>query len=77
MAFSEIEPFGGTVDDLRAGIGPAITVNINRDKSTKSVAPLDFFPWHEADRKATEAPPEEPAEVRAARIRREVFGLKD
>jgi hypothetical protein len=46
MAFAQMEPFGGTVDDLRAGLGPALTANMHRDQRSAPVSALDFFPWH-------------------------------
>lgn len=51
MAFAEIEPFGGPVEDLRAGLGPATTVNMNRvakegEELPPAVSAFDFYPWH-------------------------------
>ncbi|MDQ5942490.1 MAG: hypothetical protein QG572_1305 [Pseudomonadota bacterium] len=75
MAFSGIEPFGAEVDDLRAGLMPAMTVNMHRAEGAETVTPFEFFPWHEAPKPAppAELSPEELAE----RIRREVFKVKD
>lgn len=45
MAFAQIEPFGCQVEDLRAGIGPALLANIHRGSSDEAMNPFDFFPW--------------------------------
>lgn len=59
MAFSQIEPFGSHVEDLRAGTVATMLANINRN--TK-VAPepfgvLDFIPWNDGYAQASEAAP--------------------
>jgi hypothetical protein len=64
MAFAQMEPFGGAVDDLRAGIGPAVAVNMNRAEGAKPIAAWAFFPWHEPQSKAeAETKPETPDEI--------------
>jgi hypothetical protein len=75
MAFAGMEPFGADVDDLRAGLMPALTCNMNRKENAPLVTPMEFFPWHEkpAPPKPIELSPEELAE----RIRRDVFKMKD
>jgi hypothetical protein len=75
MAFAGLEPFGAEADDLRAGLMPALTVNMNRAENAPTVSPFEFFPWHEPPPppKPVELPPEELAE----RIRREIFKVKD
>lgn len=45
MAFARIEPFGGIVDDVRAGLPAAVYVNAHRKQGAKAVSPLDFFAW--------------------------------
>ena len=50
MAFSEVEPFGSLIDDVRAGIGPATAANLQRvakegEKLPPPLSPLAFFPW--------------------------------
>jgi hypothetical protein len=74
MAFAELEPFGGTIEDLRAGLGPAMTANVNRGPNGQTFAPLDFFPWHRA---ATAQPePEDEAELtEQQRIARRILRL--
>ncbi len=74
MAFGGMEPFGTEVDDLRAGLLPALTVNMHRAEGADPVTPFEFFPWHEkpAPPKPLELSPEETAE----RIRR-MLGAKD
>lgn len=49
VAFAGLEPFGGAVDDLRAGVGPAMTVNMQRAEGAAPVSALDFFAWHKPD----------------------------
>lgn len=73
-AFSELEPFGTQVDDLRAGLGPAMTANVNRGEDSKIVGPLDFFPWHNPPPPA-EPEPSTPEELAAA-IKSRIFGVK-
>lgn len=72
IAYSEREPFGSLVDDFRAGLAPAMTVNANLGKP---MHPLDFFPWRSPHLFVKpEVKPETPEEL-AARIKREVFGV--
>jgi hypothetical protein len=75
MAFAGLEPFGAEADDLRAGLMPALTVNMNRAEGADTISPFEFFPWHEkpAPPKPIELSPEELAE----RIRRDIFKVKD
>ena len=73
MAFAEIEPFGSFVDDYRAGIGPAVAVNMNRAPPKDGEAPpppvnaFSWFPWRQIP-KVPEPEIESPA-VLSARIR--------
>jgi hypothetical protein len=75
MAFAGLEPFGAEADDLRAGLMPALTVNMNRAENAPTVSPFEFFPWHEPP------PPPKPVELSpeklAERIRRDIFKVKD
>lgn len=71
LAFARIEPFGGPVDDLRAGLAPAVTANVNRSRESPAILPTDFFPW--AEKPAPPEPEPEPPEIIAARIRKEIF----
>ena len=71
MAFAGLEPFGAEVDDLRAGLMPAMTVNMHRAEGAETVTPFEFFPWHKAPKPAP--PVELSPEETARRIRREVF----
>ncbi len=48
-AYAKLEPFGSPVEDLRAGIGAAMTANVNRGASSDPVSPLDFFPWQKEE----------------------------
>jgi len=66
QAFANMEPFGGAVDDLRAGLGPALTVNMNRVKDTEPIGPMAFYPWHDAAPKAPAPEPQTPEELAAA-----------
>lgn len=43
MAYFRIEPSGFTMDNIRAGLGPAVFVNANRAKGSAAIGPLDFF----------------------------------
>ena len=47
MAYFEIEPFGETMADLRAGVQASLLANIHRDdkKQREPYQPGDFFPW--------------------------------
>ncbi len=74
MAFSGIEPFGAEVDDLRAGLMPALTVNMNRAENAAAISPFEFFPWHE--KPAPPGPVVLSPEETAERIRRDVFKVK-
>ena len=75
MAFSQIEPFGGAIDDLRAGLGPAMTCNVNRGNDTPMITPMQFFPWHEAMAEP-EPQPETPEEL-ARQIRERIFRIRE
>ncbi len=82
MAFSEIEPFGSLIDDVRAGIGPAVAANLQRapakegGKLPPPVSPLAFFPWQNV---VAEKPADEPfmgtSAERAERIESLLMGL--
>ena len=49
MVFSEMEPFGSSLENYRAGIVAAAIYNVNRDpKKGKVIQPEDFFP-HEKE----------------------------
>jgi len=61
MAFAQLEPFGGAVDDLRAGLGPAVAVNMNRAEGTAPVSAMTFYPWHTEIK--PEPKPETPDEI--------------
>ena len=63
MAFAQLEPFGGAVDDLRAGLGPAVNVNMNRAEGTAPVSAMAFYPWHDAQQTKPEPKPETPDEI--------------
>jgi hypothetical protein len=64
MAFAQLEPFGGAVDDLRAGIGPAVAVNMNRAEGADPVSAMAFFPWHDKQPEVKPEPkPETPDEI--------------
>ena len=68
MAFAQMEPFGGAVDDLRAGLAPALTANMNRAEGTEAINPMDFYPWHNEDAKPAPVEPDTP-EVLAQKLR--------
>lgn len=77
LAFAELEPFGGAVDDLRAGLAPSMTLNTNLGNEGEPVGPLHFYPWHNPElRKAAEPVREPTPEELAARIKVEVFGIQ-
>lgn len=71
MGHAVDEPFGDLVEDIRAGIGPATAINMNRVPTPgiddKPVDALDFYGWHK------KPPPPEPEvlppEVLAERLR--------
>lgn len=69
MAFAQLEPFGGPVDDIRAGLGPAVQMNANRKEGTEPISALHFFPWHEESKQARSAPVPDTPENNALRIR--------
>lgn len=74
MAFAELEPFGSLVDDIRAGLGPAVAVNMKRPPPEEGkpqpppVTALSWYPWHEPPKAAPEPDPDSP-EVLSARIK--------
>jgi hypothetical protein len=74
MAFAQLEPFGAPAEDFRAGLMPAITVDMHREQGTPASSPLDFFPWTEK-RPLPEPPPLSPEEVARA-IKAHVFGVE-
>jgi hypothetical protein len=47
MAYYTIEPFGGSMADLRAGVLASLLANIHRDakQQREPYQPGDFFPW--------------------------------
>jgi hypothetical protein len=49
QAYSEVEPWGPVVDDLRAGMGAAATLNMNRSRDADPIGPLELFPWNRRD----------------------------
>ena len=65
QAFATMEPFGGAVDDLRAGLAPALTANMHRAEGTEAINPMDFYPWHSTAPQA-EPEPQTPEELAAA-----------
>lgn len=42
-AFGNIEPFGGPIEDYRAGIAAAVYVNSHRKEGTAPVNPTAFY----------------------------------
>lgn len=64
MAFAQLEPFGGAVDDLRAGLAPAVAVNMNRSEGADPVSAMAFYPWHDTKAKAASEPkPDTPEQI--------------
>ena len=63
MAFAQLEPFGGAVDDLRAGLGPAVAVNMNRAEGAQAISAMTFYPWHNEIKAVPEPKPETPDEI--------------
>lgn len=47
IAYDQIEPFGGTRDDQRAGVIASAIVNQHRKKGSKPVEWFKFFPPYE------------------------------
>lgn len=69
-----MEPFGGAVEDFRAGLAPAMYRNLKRQEGDDPVMPLEFYPW----RREPEPPPKpDTPEERARQIRERIFRLKD
>ena len=64
MAYAKLEPFGQTVEDYRAGLGPAMQVNINRPEGSEATMPLELYPWHR-EAQVVDAPTEREALERA------------
>lgn len=48
MGFWIDEPFGGPIEDYRAGLSPMVAFNMNRDKDTDPIDAFAFFRWHQA-----------------------------
>jgi hypothetical protein len=46
MAFARREPFGGPIDDFRAGLGPSVTLNMHRAPGAAMIGPGELFPWY-------------------------------
>jgi hypothetical protein len=61
MAMGQIEPFGGQVEDMRAGLGPSVAVNMNRERDAKAISWRDFFPWY--GEKKPEPKPQTPQDI--------------
>lgn len=59
MAFAQLEPFGGLVEDMRAGLAPSVAVNMNRTEDTDPISPVAFYPWHQPP----PLPPQTPEEI--------------
>lgn len=45
VALFELEPWGGHVDDLRAGTLMSLIYNVNRDSEAPAASAADFTPW--------------------------------
>jgi hypothetical protein len=47
LEYNSIEPFGGHLPDLRAGVLASLLANIHRDdkQQREPYQPGDFFPW--------------------------------
>lgn len=62
MAYSHVEPFGGPVDDYRAGLPAAAVYNVNRASAeTPTINPLSFYGWTEEPEPEKPDTPEETA----------------
>jgi hypothetical protein len=72
LAFSQLEPFGGIVEDMRAGIAAATTVNVNQGEGARTFGPLDFFPWHREQKAAVPLVRQE-GESEQAFLQRQIF----
>lgn len=64
MAFATLEPFGGPVEDYRAGLAASATVNVNRKPDTDAVDAFVWYPWH-----MPPPPPEQTPEEISERLR--------
>ena len=71
--YAGLEPFGGLVEDFRAGLAPAMDRNLNRPEGTDPVMPLDFYPW----RREPAVPKQDTPEEISRKIRALVFHVKD
>jgi hypothetical protein len=58
-AMYDLEPWGCDVDDLRAGMGPALTINMNRASGDAAIRPLELFPWQARREAQDEVTPEQ------------------
>lgn len=47
IGFAQLEPFGGDVDDYRAGIGAATAINLKRKEGAAVVIPSQLMPWND------------------------------
>lgn len=45
VALFELEPWGGYIDDLRAGTLMSLIYNINRSRDAPAARAADFTPW--------------------------------
>lgn len=63
MAMSQVEPFGGPIDDYRAGLPAAAVYNVNRSSAdSPTVNPLDLYGWTEEPEPSPPDTPEQTAE---------------
>jgi len=56
MAYDQIEPFGESRADLRAGIIAATTANVWRGDDVEPFEPSDFMPVFSAENEAADEP---------------------
>lgn len=77
MAFYELEPFGGAVEDRRHGVSMALFANSQRGKDSEPFAAEDFMYGSEAHAPAEDAEPtllDDPV-AQSNLIRAAMFGL--
>lgn len=58
LAYDQIQPFGPERDDLRMGISTSALMNLQLDKKSKRIKPMDLMPYTEKPQPKRQTPEE-------------------